>query len=227
MDSYNFIYDTNTFTPTDIPHKYDDKYLDYLDKHYDEFDYCSSFIYMWKLINKYNANQIKEINNDVTRVNFNNNYSYSRKQMVVHIFDKIFQGILDADPSCTFPLSRYFLMDWHTGYFTKFTDAQEHIDSIEITPFPYIDLSTLFNMLRDCLVSSLTVKRLWYLQKRCELQFTHEEVKESNINTAKFTIPHKTNDKIVCIVLEHLFTTKNVIFRLYDLKSKIVPEDAF
>ena len=66
---------------------------------------------MQKLTDKDNANHIKEINNDVTCVNFDNKYSYARKQMVVNNFDKIFQGILDADPSCTFPLSCYFLVD--------------------------------------------------------------------------------------------------------------------
>merc|ERR1711983_460950 len=98
------------------------------------------FIYMQKLTDKDIANHIKEINKDDTRVDFDNNYSYARKQMVVHKFDKIFQGILDADPSCMFPLSCYFLMDWYTGYFTKCTDTQEQIDSIEMTPDPYIDL---------------------------------------------------------------------------------------
>ena len=80
---------------------------------------------MKRLIDKDVANHVKEINNDVTCVNFdnnNNNYLYALKQMVVNKFDKIFQGKIDADPSCTFPLSRYFFMDWHTGYFTKCTD---------------------------------------------------------------------------------------------------------
>ena len=66
---------------------------------------------MQKLTDKDIANHIKEISNNVTGVNFDNNYSYARKQMVVNNFDKIFQGIIDADPSCTFPLLQYFLMD--------------------------------------------------------------------------------------------------------------------
>ena len=53
-------------------------------------------------------------------------------------------------------------MDWYTGYFTKCTDTQEQIDSIIITADPYIDLSTLRDMIGDCLVSSLTAKGLKY-----------------------------------------------------------------
>ena len=136
MDSYNFVHATNTFTPTDIPQEFDDDYYSYLDKHYDKFDDCFSLIHMQKLTDKDIVNHIKETNNGVTRVNFNNNYSYAHKQMVVHNFDKIFQGILDADPSCTFPLPRYFHMNWYTGYFTKCTDSQEQIDSIVITTDP-------------------------------------------------------------------------------------------
>ena len=160
VDSYNFVHDTNTFTPTDIPHKFDDKYFNYLDKQYDLFDNCSSYIYMQKLTDRDIANHIKEINNNITHVNFDNNYSYERKQMVVHKFEKIFQGIIDADPSSTFPLSQYFLMDWYTGYFTKCTDAQEQIEPIVITADPYIDLFTLHDMIRDRLVSSFTAKGL-------------------------------------------------------------------
>ena len=53
---------------------------------------------MRKLTDKDITNHIKEITNDVTHVNFDNIYSYERKQMVVHKFDKIFQGILNVDP---------------------------------------------------------------------------------------------------------------------------------
>ena len=81
-------------------------------------------------------------------------------------------------------------------------------------------------MLGDCLVSSLTAKGLRYWQKQCELQFAHEEAAEYKINTAKFTTPHKISDEIDRIALEHLYTTKNIIHSLFDLKSKIVPEDA-
>ena len=226
MDLYDFVHDNDTFTPTDIPPKFDDKYFNYLDNHYDLFDDCSSYIYMQKITDNDIANHVKEINNNVNRVNFDNNYSYERKQMVVHKFDKIFQGIIDADPSCMFPLSRYFLMDWYTGHFTKCTDAQEQIDSIVITADPYIDLSTLRDMIGDRLVSSLTAKGLKFWQKQCELQFAHEEAAEYKINTAKFITPHKIHDKINRLHLEHLYTTKNVIISLFDLKSKIVPEDA-
>ena len=122
VDSYNFVHDTEPYTPLDIPPGHDDKYFDYLDKHYSQFD-DDGLIYMQKLTDNDVANYIKEIDNDVTRVNFDANYSYQRKQMVVNKFDTIFQGIIDADPSCTFPLSRYFLMDWYTGWFCNCTDA--------------------------------------------------------------------------------------------------------
>ena len=206
--------------------EYDAKYFDYLDKHYSLFDNCSSFIYMQKLTNKDIANHIKEINNDVTRVNFDANYSYQCKQMVVNKFDKIFQGIIDADPSCTFPLSRYFLMDWYTGWFGNCTDSQEQIDSIVITADPYINLFTLRDMIGDCLVSSLTAKGLRFWQQRCELQFALAEAAEYKIDTAKFTTLHEINNEINRFHLEHLYTTKNVIISLYDLRSKILPKDA-
>merc|ERR1739836_294739 len=122
---------------------------------------------MQKLTDKDIANHIKEINNDVTRVNFDANYSYKREQMVVNKFDKIFQGIIDADPSCTFTLSQYFLMDWYTGWFRNCTDTQEQIDSIVITVDPYIDISILRDMIGDCLVSSLTAKDLQFWQNCC------------------------------------------------------------
>ena len=116
--------------------------------------------------------------------------------MVVHKFDKILQGIIDADPSCTFPLSQYFLKDWYTTWFGNCTDSQEHIDSIVITADPYIDLITLCDMIGDHLVSSLTAKGLQFWQQWCELQFAHEEAAEHNIDTAKFTTPHEINDEI-------------------------------
>ena len=81
-------------------------------------------------------------------------------------------------------------------------------------------------MIRDCLVSSLTAKGLKYWQNLCEIQFAREEAAEFNINTNEFTTPHKIQAEIDCLCLEHLFTTKKVILSLYDLKSKIVPEDA-
>ena len=117
VDSYNFVHDTNPSTPMDIPYEYDTKYFNYLNKHYSLFDDCSSFIYIQKLTDKDIANHIKEINNNVTRVYFEANHSYQRKQMVVNKFCKIFQGIINADPSCTFPLSQYFFMNWYTGWF--------------------------------------------------------------------------------------------------------------
>ena len=45
------------------------------------------------------------------------------------------------------------------------TDAQEQIDSIVMTVDPYINLSTLHDMIGDPLVSSLTAKGLKFWQK--------------------------------------------------------------
>ena len=91
VDLYNFVHDTDIFSPTNIPQKFDDAYHTYLDEYYDEFEDGFSLIHMQKLTEKDIANHIKEINNDVTRVNFDNNYSYARKQMIVHNFDKKIQ----------------------------------------------------------------------------------------------------------------------------------------
>ena len=107
VDSYDFVHDTETYTPLDIPPEHDDKYFDYLDKHYSLFD-DDGLIYMQKLTDNNIANHIKEFNNDVTRVNLDVNYSYQRKQMVVNQFNKIFQGIIDADPSLYVPIVTLF-----------------------------------------------------------------------------------------------------------------------
>merc|ERR1739836_100831 len=61
---------------------------------------------------------------------------------------------------------------------------------------------------------------------RCELQFAHEEAAGHNIDIAQFTTPHEINDEINQLHLKHLYTKKNVIISLYDLKSKILREDA-
>ena len=89
IDSYNFVHDTDPYTPMDIPQEFDDEYYNYLEEHYSVFDDGFSITHMRKLTDKDIANHIKEINNDVTRVNFDANYSYQRKQMVVNKFDKI------------------------------------------------------------------------------------------------------------------------------------------
>ena len=117
-------------------------------------------------------------------------------------------------------------MDWYTCWLGNYTDAQEQIDSVEMILSPCIDLDTFREMLGDRLVSTLTAKGLWYWQKRCELQFAHEEAAEHDIDTVKFTTPHEINDEINRIHLKHLHTAKNVITSLYDLRSKILPEDA-
>ena len=117
-------------------------------------------------------------------------------------------------------------MVWYTGWFGNCTDSQEQTDSIVITAEPYIDLFTLRDMIGDRLVSSLTAKGLWFWQQWCELQFAHEETAEHKIDTAIFTTLHKINDEINQLHLEHLYTTKNVIISLYDLKSKLLPKDA-
>lgn len=38
VDSYNFLHDTDTFTPMDVPQIFDDEYYNYLDKNYNKFD---------------------------------------------------------------------------------------------------------------------------------------------------------------------------------------------
>ena len=45
-DSYNFVHDTNNFTPTDIPQEFDDEYYSYLDEHYYVFDDDYSITHM-------------------------------------------------------------------------------------------------------------------------------------------------------------------------------------
>ena len=91
---------------------------------------------------------------------------------------------------------------------------------------PNINLSILRDMIGDCLVSSLTSKGLKNWQNLCEFQHAHKDTAEYKLNTAKFTTLHKIKDEINRIHLEHLYTTKNVILSLFDLKSKSFPEDA-
>ena len=79
-------------------------------------------------------------------------------------------------------------------------------------------------MIGDHLVSSLNTKGLKYWQNLYEFQFAHEESAELNINTARLTTPQKISDELDRITLEHLYTTKNIILSLFDLKSKIVPK---
>ena len=67
VDSYDFVHDTNTFTPTDIPNKIDCKYFSYIDKNYSKF---GNGTLIHNLIDKYIANHSKEIANDVTCVSF-------------------------------------------------------------------------------------------------------------------------------------------------------------
>ena len=138
VDSYNFLHNTNIFTLTDIPHACSDEYYSYINDNYIEFDNGFSLTHMKKLTDNDIANHIKEIDNDVTRVNFDKIYSYKRRQMVVHQFDKISQGIIDADPSCTFTLSRYFHMDLYKDYVPMCPYTHEHIASIVMTVNPYI-----------------------------------------------------------------------------------------
>ena len=116
-------------------------------------------------------------------------------------------------------------MDWYKDYFPKCPYTQEQINSIELPARPNIDLSTLHDMIGDCLVSSFTSKRLNYWQHLCELQHAREDVTEYKLNTVKFITPYKINNEINQIHLEHLYTAKNIIISLFDLKSKIVPKD--
>ena len=100
MYSYNFLNNTNTSLTTDF-FKYDD-YSSEIHDTYIEFDYGFSLTHMRILPDNDIANHIKEINNDVTHVNFDKIYFYEHRQIVVNQFDKIFQGIIDKDPFVTF-----------------------------------------------------------------------------------------------------------------------------
>lgn len=193
VDSSNFLHDTDTFTPIDIPQDFDDEYYSYIDNNYIEFDDGFSLTHMRKLTDKDITNHIKKINNDVTHVNFDKIYSYQRRQMVVHQFKKIFQGILDVDPSCT--LSRYIELDSYIDRYCPNSLDHKDIESITMTADPYIDIWTLQLMLRDRLVFSLTAKGLKYLQNLWEFQYTCKDAAEYKINTTEFTMPHKIHDK--------------------------------
>ena len=81
-------------------------------------------------------------------------------------------------------------------------------------------------MLGDRLVFSLTAKELKYWKTLCESQHARKDLAEYKLNTTKFTTPHKINNEINQLQLEHLYTAKNVIISLYDLKSKILSKDA-
>ena len=142
---------------------------------------------MRKLTDNDITNHIKEINNYVTHVNFDKICSYERRQMVANQFDNIIQGMFDADPSYTFPLSCYFFMDWYTDYAPVCPDAQEQIASIVMTTNPFIDLLTLDTTLRDHLVSLLTSKRLNYWQQLCEFQYACKDAEEYKTSIANFT----------------------------------------
>lgn len=84
---------------------------------------------MQNLNDKDIANHIKEIANDVTYLNFYKTYSYEHSLMVLSQFDRIFQGMMDADPSCTYPLSQYSKFDkfnnFHHVTKTSFTQSKK------------------------------------------------------------------------------------------------------
>ena len=144
----------------DILRDCDDEYYSYIDKNYVEINYFSNITLMRKLTDKDIANHIKEINNDVTCVTFEKNYTYQHLSMVHPRFDKIFQVMLNADPSCTFPLYHYCDFDRYQEFSSCEEDFMWAIEQIKMTADPYIDLSTLHDMIGDCLVSSLTTKGL-------------------------------------------------------------------
>lgn len=104
------------------------------------------------------ANHIKEITNNVSCVNFDKIYSYKYQQMVVYSFGKIFQDIINADPSSTFALSCYINLDYYEEYYHNFPVALKHIKFTEITANPFIDLLVLCEITRDRLVTSFTAK---------------------------------------------------------------------
>lgn len=116
LDSYNFLHNTDTSPLTDIPHDFNYKYYSYTSNSYIEIDNGFNSILMTKLTDNDIDNHIREITKDVTCMNFDRIYSYARQQMVVYHFDKIFQGIIDVESSCTFPLSLYFHMELCKDY---------------------------------------------------------------------------------------------------------------
>ena len=150
------------FTLMDIPYDFSDEYYSYVNNNYIEFNNSFSITHMRRLADNDIANHNKEIDKDVTCVKFDKIYSYERRQIVVHQFDKIFQGIIDVDPSCTFSLSRYIHMELYKAYVSQCPYTQEHIASIVMTADPYIDSLTLCEMVRDRPVFSLTAKGLNY-----------------------------------------------------------------
>ena len=117
--SYSFLHDTDTFTPTDNSHDFSDKYYNYIDNNYIEFDVGFSLTHMRKLTDKDIAIHIKEIDSNVIDVNFNKIYSYEHRQMVTYQFEHFPQGIMDADPSCMFQLSCYIHMGLYKDYVFK------------------------------------------------------------------------------------------------------------
>ena len=153
VNSYNFLHNTDTFTSTDIPNKIDDTYFSYLDKNYNKFDNGFSLTHMQKLTNKDIANHIKEIDNDVTHVNFDKIYSYQHTQMVAHQFEKIFQRKLNADPSSTLPLSCYIDLDLYIDHYCPNSDAFcNYVESVTITSDPHVDMLTLRKTIGDHIV---------------------------------------------------------------------------
>ena len=63
----------------DIPQDFDDEYYSYIDNNYIEIDNGFRLTHMRKLTDKDIANHIKEINNNVTRVNFDKIYPISHR----------------------------------------------------------------------------------------------------------------------------------------------------
>ena len=81
-------------------------------------------------------------------------------------------------------------------------------------------------MIGDCLVFSLTADVLQYWQTLYEIQHACEDAEEYKLNTIEFTTLHKINNEINRIHLKHLYTIKNLILSLFNLKSNIVSKDA-
>ena len=91
---------------------------------------------------------------------------------------------------------------------------------------PFLDLLELRELIGDQLGSSLTTKGLTYWQQLCEIQCTCEDTAEHNIDTNEFISLYTIWNEIERILQEHQLTTHTEILILFDLKFKLIPQDA-
>ena len=80
-------------------------------------------------------------------------------KIVSYSYDKFFKVIINIDPSCIFPFSHYIYMNNYKDYFENFSEALQAINLIIMIADPFVDLLVLYKILREHLVSSLTIQR--------------------------------------------------------------------